>query len=466
MKIKKTRRERTERNLQLLDELLVERGPFTFCFYYGEKKTGYLRQDEHDNFYIIKDNSLDSKLNNSSSEERTKILNDNGFKIIPETLLFENFLIEKKIKQRPIESQSNSNNYFDTNNIRKLVIIGAGASFNFSPNAEEEFPLTNQIFSDENYKYLKHFPGARYYIDVLNEKTNLEDFFEKEWKRVVSSYDINTLRKIINTQFFLHYLFYKKSKINEKSKKSYYKTLVNYLGEYCQEKDEKIALVSFNYDLMLEKAIEHRYNLKFNTIDSYIKNHSDFLLFKPHGSCNWARKFNANNTDVSRDIIYTANWAYENDIDLHEINMQLQNEVVCLPDLYEFNDNILAPSPPNYLYYPELLIPYSKKDNFVMPQWQTDSLNKILPTIDEILVIGWKGTEEKFNNMLKTRLGSKSFKIKFFTHDDKNIVENLSPYLPKAEFLYKDYIHGNNTNGDFKDLASLIINHQFSFNIG
>lgn len=451
------RQERTEKNSRILDDLLSEKGPFNFNFYYGETKRGYLRQYSFDDFYIVNGSEV-NELNNCSDETKLKILTEKGYKIIPETL-------ESYNETKPLQNIIQSKN-IDTANVKKLIIIGAGASYDFSSSYIEKIPLTKSIFSEENYEYLQHFPGAHYYIDLINADTDLEAFFQKQWDSVTKSYNIHALRKIINTQYFLHYLFYKKSYLNKSAIRNHYKALVAFLDDYCHSKIQKAAIVSFNYDTLLEDAIIKNYNIPLNTVDSYIENTSNLLLFKPHGSANWIRKVKGTENKTSPkdlDIRYMSQFYYNNNINLHEIKESLEDEVLFLNDFYEYTEDGRKKYPYKYRYYPEILLPYKDKDDFIMPNSHANQLKNVLSSIDEILIIGWKGSEKKFNELLKQKIGNRDIKVTFFNADDTKVIDNLTTSIPNAKFSHGAMVHEDNRFSGFTDFVSLIQKNQFNF---
>jgi hypothetical protein len=76
------------------------------------------------------------------------------------------------------------------------------------------------------------------------------------------------------------------------------------------EHREPIALVSFNYDTMLDSASVDALGLTFPNVDSYVTN-DNFKIIKPHGSVNRSIRLNrtttfANEEDVFRELVQIA----------------------------------------------------------------------------------------------------------------------------------------------------------------
>src|SRR6266704_419673 len=82
-----------------------------------------------------------------------------------------------------------------------------------------------------------------------------------------------------------------------------YQTLLDQI-EAQRDKGEKICLVTFNYDTLLEHAIiDSLVDVPLNTITDYLA--SDWKVIKPHGSINWAhpiRNFQSHRSS-SQDLI-------------------------------------------------------------------------------------------------------------------------------------------------------------------
>jgi hypothetical protein len=67
-----------------------------------------------------------------------------------------------------------------------------------------------------------------------------------------------------------------------------YATLVREIERWRQEFAEKVAFVTFNYDTMLEDSLLQVLNLDLPNFQAYVA-HSDYRVFKLHGSTNWGQ---------------------------------------------------------------------------------------------------------------------------------------------------------------------------------
>jgi hypothetical protein len=56
------------------------------------------------------------------------------------------------------------------------------------------------------------------------------------------------------------------------------------------------------------------------------------------------------------------------------------------------------------LVFPAIAIPIARKREFQCPDRNLSVLEALLPQIDKILIVGWRGTEDHFLNMLRKKL--------------------------------------------------------------
>jgi uncharacterized protein YaiE (UPF0345 family) len=322
---------------------------------------------------------------------------------------------------------------------KKMVIFGAGASCQYSYNMESgdyNPPLTKDIFQLPYTETLKDFPGAHTLASEIKLHTNsLEEYFEKQWKRVSENYDPLLMEKLISCQYYIANLFLSISSICSGSDTSNYYNIVKQAREYADSNGELVIFVNFNYDLLLEEALiaDARYN--FDTIDSYIDwKQGNLLYFKPHGSCNWGRfidtkKLNIpGNSEFNRfSFIQFAHYLYDRKMLPYEFSEYFKEEINIISSKIVTN-NLLVES--SDLYMPQLLIPYKNKDEFVMPEAHLQMLNSVLPHIEEILIIGWKGTESKFQSLIKNHLEGKKIKITAVTGGSEYVKKSFKESLP------------------------------------
>ena len=67
-----------------------------------------------------------------------------------------------------------------------------------------------------------------------------------------------------------------------------YVSLLNELAPSFEEGGQVARFVTFNYDRLLEYAVQDVYGKRFRDIDDYISS-PELHLYKPHGSVNWSQ---------------------------------------------------------------------------------------------------------------------------------------------------------------------------------
>lgn len=474
--------EKQNKNLIMTRQELTElQGGINYCFtlYYGEKIYGFPFCDyPTNNDYIITPRIMKKFQDNRSKGSFADV----GILVKPESIT----------KYEKVEANTvlnvNRNTAFPINKsikATKLVILGAGASHGYSDDiiAQEQMPpLSLGLFGQQYNHLIGLYPGVRNLSNELRYAIDIEDFFEKKWKLITESYNPELLRNLINIQFYLHDLF--RNVIYNGHigmERSHYSSLSNFANEYVRIKNEQVIFVSFNYDTLLEDALKaNGHTERFNTIDDYVDpNKNKLLLFKPHGSCNWRKEiglYSFENKHIKSNGIISSLYELNNNPfeKIHEFAKFLYEERIMLDSINELiEDKSIVPKRSldyntpetyhNYIYYPQLLIPYKKKDDFIMPSNHQALLKHYLENITDILIIGWKGTEDKFNELLKSYLAHKEVNITLINKegDYYNIVDNFNSLLPNIKWVSDTPKFFS--NNPFSEYIKYCINHDDHF---
>lgn len=388
-----------------LDFRLLNNSIYEFTLYNGISIIGLPYYDGNDD-YIVKQQNKDLKIKIDPNQIET--YND----------------VFKQYNENTDTFQVDSEAIHST-----LVILGAGASYDYTyHNKITKPPLTNQIFDDSYYLSLKIFIGVESIASIAAKSNDLEGFFQRQWEKVLNTYNPKLLSNILNFQFYLRVLFEKHS-ISPNLNKSNYSAFFQLLRDELIQKGQnhKALIVTFNYDTILEQTLQKTEGYSFQKIDDYVKQKDRyFLLFKPHGSWNWGCYFKEKYIEKIRtnhgaltpieDILYL------NKVSLGSINENLIPDISIMP----FNEYENT--------FPQILIPYRTKDEFVMPKRHLEILKKTIHQVNKIIIIGWKGTEDKFNTLLKESLSKKEIEIFYVTAGDTSLENELKVILPKAKF--------------------------------
>ena len=400
---------------------------YCFTLYYGEQKIGILVEDKdnRNDFYIIKPADI-----KEYNKDRT-LLSTLGEKISLDCIT------SYRTFTRP--TPLNSLRATSAINATKMIILGAGASYDFSYDdklsEKDRPPLTYNLFNDEYDQILSSYPGANVLASEILQVTDVERFFQDQWENVKKYHNPDLLNKIINTQYYLQNLFMVISDKCKNNKRSNYNSLMSLASKYAVSKGESIIVTSFNYDTLLEQAIEAVFGYTYKQIGDYIDTNRKLILFKPHGSWNWVRYFKTNTAALSainKNRLFSLD-IYSKKKSYSELFREVEDKVEI-----DNTPSLTNNSPTNKKFLPQLLIPFTDKDDFVMPFNQRILLEANLDKIQEILIIGWKGTEQVFKDLLQTKLGHKKIKITVANKKDDTIQRILSSVLPNAEWNFQD----------------------------
>lgn len=283
---------------------------------------------------------------------------------------------------------------------------------------------------------------------ILQSK-DIEIYFQRQWDKIETTYNPILLNKLISVQYYLHHLFQKFSDGLDFRRNNYMGFFQGLVDSLIQKGDEEKALiVSFNYDTILEQSLSKALHYTYHNLDDYINidNHK-FALLKPHGSCNWGRSYTdefLNSLQIHKNgsVVSISQALYKRQISLGKINSCLSNK-----------SKLVDASDLKY-YFPQLLIPFKSKDSFIMPESHTMFLEKFLDQIDKIIILGWKGAEEKFKSLLKKQLGDKKVWVLYANAKDDSIQRELQSVFRNATI--SEIVHENSIISTFTELNTFI----------
>jgi hypothetical protein len=90
------------------------------------------------------------------------------------------------------------------------------------------------------------------------------------------------------------------------------------------------------------------------------------------------------------------------------------------------------------LYFPGLLLPYRDKDEFTMPNEHFENMYHYISNIKTLIVIGWKGNEKLFNQILKEQ-AIKLEKVVIVDPNPETVENNLDFLISKTGIEKKNY---------------------------
>jgi hypothetical protein len=309
-----------------------------------------------------------------------------------------------------------------------LVILGAGASYDSSPlspkpavdpplaevDEDARPPLTTDLFDihRSQYKHLERFPAAAPVVLHIRERlaagANLEqvlDTLQQQEERYPQR-----RMQLMAVRFYLrqYLLDCSTNWWSLHASVITYASLVDQINEYSTRNRCPVTYVTFNYDTLLDRTLEAQGLRNLRDIDGYVAADGP-LYIKVHGSVNWFRRVNApfpmphtfGIGEVIRhpppDESLTENDGYV--VNFEDSPTCLWNPPRSEPPVYGQADRPL-------MEVPAIAIPVERKTsrNFEMPASHRQALSDALANVDRILVIGWRGSEDHFNQLLLDRL--------------------------------------------------------------
>ena len=190
--------------------------------------------------------------------------------------------------------------------------------------------------------------------------------------------------QLLAIRFYLHFVLWE----CQKTWLDYHQGITNYAT--CLDEiecwrfgtDEKVCVVTFNYDTMLEQAMEQVLGRTFGNLSQYTSN-EDYKLIKLHGSIDWGHDaMTPTGQRAAIDLIDAA--------ESLKVSKQYR-KVVRHPMV--FDDGSYG--------FPALAIPVEKKSEFACPQEHIQVLAEMIPSTTKIITVGWRATEDHFLKMLR-----------------------------------------------------------------
>lgn len=170
--------------------------------------------------------------------------------------------------------------------------------------------------------------------------------------------------------------------------------LLNAVLEWCGNgRRREAAVISFNYDLILERAVASVIIFDPLNFDHYL-HHPRLKVLKPHGSIIW-------HYAVAPTTVQTS---HGSPVALGEqcINTVVSNFGFSVEDLVAtevpVSDEVIEQK---HQLLPALAIPTTGKTEFVWPAEQRNYLVSLRGDVTRLLTIGWRGLEPDFLPLLK-----------------------------------------------------------------
>lgn len=300
-----------------------------------------------------------------------------------------------------------------------MVILGAGASYDSAeafripepiaghtipgpvrnavdPGAPWRPPLAKSLFLNTDGAFgdlVSKYPKLSHVLPLLRDSsTNISVEEKLEALQVRSADNSETKRELASVKFYLADLL---MTITDKWTDRI-DGVTNYaplIGEILRldKSGEEVCLVTFNYDLLLERALVSFRDFEMKGPEEFLSSHPRLKIFKLHGSVNWSR------------TVGTAGALYS------------LSQIIDQADFLQPSDRFVAANAAREYgggqrygsVFPAIAIPVRTKteSSFECPASHLKYLGEMLPKIKKVLIIGWQAREAHFTGMLKEKLG-------------------------------------------------------------
>lgn len=279
-----------------------------------------------------------------------------------------------------------------------LVVTGAGASYdsvrerylpgNVDPDLRP--PLVTGLFAPRPGfgKALDDFYEAVPLISELRRALERGDPLERELERLQTEAVEYPPQQVGLTalRFYLQQILWETGEDWHAAAHgaTNYVDLFRRLDKWRHKHGESIIYATFNYDMLLERGLT-TLGMPVKKIHEYVER-PDWKFIKLHGSVNWGHPIPGMSArfsqpgKVRRDVIQNAHVSSP------------------LPDFVVTNKPTAAIK--DYPLLPALAIPVELKTQFECPDEHIQIIRDSLYKIDRVLVIGWRGTERHFLELL------------------------------------------------------------------
>lgn len=281
-------------------------------------------------------------------------------------------------------------------------------------------PLANQLFDNRPLfvNAMTRFPECMPLVPLLRKEgvaveKELAAFQAQAGKFPPATQELAAIR------YYLHFALWECQRLWKDVHKGItnYLTLLREIERWRHEYSEQVCFVTFNYDTLLEDAIQQFQNAEIKSLDGYLFL-GPYMVIKLHGSINWGF-----------------------DVDIDPQGYTPQRIIKEVASLRVTNRIKLVSEHPmvkqdGHLVFPAVSIPVENKDEFTCPEKHVEALAAVLPKVNKILTVGWRATEAGFLSMLGARLtGLKGKPALMIVSGDRKGAAETSANLNRAHSI-------------------------------
>jgi len=286
-----------------------------------------------------------------------------------------------------------------------LLVAGAGASndsrFAGADDAQDHDakpPLAKELFSASYSGVLRpnrHLDGAL--LHMRRAVANREDI-EEAMDRLqldAEAGDQEREKQLLALRFWVHAVMGRVGSWAPSGLTNHFLLLDILRSKQAIAGLDDVMVVTFNWDLLMERAIESVYEHEIAGFEDYLS-HDQIRLWKLHGSVDWSHP---------TSLVH----AFPHPKHVYPLVIERPSEAIPLEDTFHFGGHYLVEwqqpqegESPGRVALPALALPFKSKHWFECPSIHVDDLRLRLPGVDRVIVIGWAGGERGFLDMLKS----------------------------------------------------------------
>jgi len=274
-----------------------------------------------------------------------------------------------------------------------MVIFGAGASYDSDarrpvsgPRNASRPPLTEHLIDERHRRIADEYPASISVIDYVQQ--NISEDSPSSLEMILAQYAARAENSSACRQALVAFRFYLCRLITNATDEwlrethglTTYLSLLNQLLEWQETSGERVQLVTFNYDMLLEDAAARVIpDWRINAFGDYVSR-TDWGLLKLHGSVGWSRVASpaddARGEPNSARALAAADLAHAGNLPLRAVNATR----VTSTD----NGDVL---------FPAIAVPLANKTTFECEEIQVEAFKSTVPEIRRLLVCGWRAAE-------------------------------------------------------------------------
>lgn len=294
----------------------------------------------------------------------------------------------------------------------KIYVLGAGASKasqgeGIAKNLRSA-PLVGELFDEVYRKWVAYDSLTSYELQemrkAISASTGLEAWLTQEWEKLPTyqqeSSKFAKKAEFGRIAFYLWRLFTGVSQTYSES--NGYREFARRLKDL----DRDFGLISFNYDVLLDRSIQDEFGVSLDHLDKYFTQ----KFIKPHGSVNWLlskRDSEPTLTTQEHGVDYGKRFRVATSLMFNGPSLPYGQLRVLRPDaanLYAGFEDLVHVFGREY-FFPLILLPLTGKMYGFVDQLNDEIMKRsttMLASASDVYLVGYRARDEIIHEMLKS----------------------------------------------------------------